>query len=124
MPSLSKHVSNSTAYAVVIELLLRRGGTTQEIREQSGLGDTTVRKLIQALRRRGILRVALWKRDSIGRPVLPVWSFGTAPDVARQPAISKQDRLDAYNQKRREIGERLGVPMRHVRLRDHLEEMA
>lgn len=119
MPSISNRLSHSTAYAEAITLLIRHGGTVSEISEHSGLGDVTVRKLVQALHRRGVIRVALWRRDRLGRAATRVWVVGSGPDAARPPATTGQQRVEAYNEQRREIGERLGIPMRDVRLRHH-----
>ncbi len=122
MTSLSENLSNSTAYAEAIFQLQRHGGTVREISQHSGLGYNTTRKLIQALHRRGVIRVALWRRDGIGRERLPVYFFGTGPDAKRPLGMTREERVRRYNDKRREIAERLGIPMRGVRLRDYKEE--
>lgn len=122
MTSLSDNLSNSTAYAEAIVQLQRHGGTVREISHHSGLGYNTTRKLIQALHRRGVIRVALWRRDGIGRERLPVYFFGSGPDATRPRGMTLAERIRRYDDKRREISARLGIPMRRVRLRDYKEE--
>ena len=122
MASLNADLSSSTAYAEAIAMLIERGGTVPEVAEQSGLGYNTVRKLVRALHRRRIVRVALWRRDSLGRARNPVWIVGSGQDSSRPPGMSLEERVRRYDDKRREIAQRLGVPMRRVRLRDYPEE--
>lgn len=124
MASVNRDLGNSTAYAEAIYLLMHKGGTAQEIANDSGLAYNTVRKLIRALHRRRIVRVALWRKDALGRDRLPVWLFGSQPDAAKPPGMPLHERVRRYDDKRREIAQRLGVPMRRVRLRDYPGETA
>lgn len=120
MGALSEHLSTSTAYAEAIVMLLQRGGTTREISDHCGLAYNTTRKLIYALRRRGVLRVILWREDGIGRRRTPAWVIGSGPDAV-QPHETDAARKRRYDDRRREIAAELGIPMRNVRLRDYKE---
>ena len=117
---LSEHLSSSTAYAEAIVMLLQRGGTTREISDHSGLAYNTTRKMIYALRRRGVLRVVLWREDGIGRRRTPAWVIGSGPDAV-QPRRTEAERRERYDAKRQAIADQLGIAMSNVRLRDHKE---
>lgn len=121
MASVNADLGNSTAYAEAIAILIRKGGTTRDVSEHSGLAYNTCRKLIRALHRRKLLRVALWGEDSAGRKRIPVWLMGSGPDAARPPRMTEDERKQRYNAKRREIADRLGIPVRGLRLRDYKE---
>ena len=96
MASLRRDIANSTAYAEVIATLVEKGGTYQDLVEASGMRYSTVRKLVNALHRRKIVRVASWKRGACIRIRLPVWAFGSAPDAARPPRMPDAERKDRY----------------------------
>ncbi len=118
MASLRRDLANSTAYAEVIATLVEKGGTYQDLVEASGMRYNTVRKLVNALHRRKIVRVALWKRGACMRIRLPVWAFGSAPDAARPPRMTDAERKDRYEEKRRAIARQTGTPVRRVRLKE------
>lgn len=101
-------------------MLIQRGGTVREISEHSGLAYNTTRKLVHALRRRGVLRVALWRGDSIGRRRTPAWVIGSGPDAV-QPRMDERTKKERYDAKRQAIADRLGIAMSNVRLRDYRE---
>lgn len=101
-------------------MLLQRGGTVREISDHSGLAYNTTRKLIHALRRRGVLRVVLWREDGIGRRRIPAWVIGSGPDAV-QPRMDERTKRERYDAKRQAIADRLGIAMSNVRLRDHKE---
>lgn len=119
MASVNADLSSSTAYAEAIAMLIERGGTVSEVAEQSGMRYNTVRKLVRALHRRGVLRIALWKRDGIGRERLPVYIVGKGPDAVRPPGMTQAERAQRYWEQRRQIAERLGIAARNVRMSLH-----
>ena len=101
--ALNTHLSNTTAYAAVVEALVRTGGTTQEFSDASGLAANTTRKFIRALRNRGLVRVALWRQDGLGRYTIAVWGWGSAPDAKRPPRMTPTQRSARQRMKKREM---------------------
>jgi predicted ArsR family transcriptional regulator len=101
--ALNTHLSNTTAYAAVVEALVRTGGTTQEFSDVSGLATNTTRKFIRALRNRGLVRVALWRQDTMGRYTIAVWGWGSAPDTKRPPRMTSTERSARRRMKKREM---------------------
>jgi hypothetical protein len=101
--ALNVHLSNTTAYAAVVEALVRTGGTTQEFSDASGLATKTTRKFIRALRNRQLVRVALWRQDTMGRYTIAVWGWGSAPDTKRPPRMTPTQRSARQRMKKREM---------------------
>lgn len=101
--ALNVHLSNTTAYASVVEILVRAGGTTQEFSDASGLATKTTRKFIRALRNRQLVRVALWRQDTMGRYTIAVWGWGSAPDTKRPPRMTPTQRSARQRMKKREM---------------------
>jgi len=102
--ALNTHLSNTTAYAAVVESLVRGGGTVPELSEISGLALNTTRKFIRALRSRDLVRVILWKRDAWGRHTIAVWGWGNAVyDAKRPPRMTPTERSARHRRKKREM---------------------
>jgi hypothetical protein len=101
--ALNTHLSNTTAYAAVVEALVRTGGTTQEFSDASGLATNTTRKFIRALRNRQLVRVALWRQDGLGRYTIAVWGWGSAPDTKRPPRMTPTQRSARQRMRKREM---------------------
>lgn len=101
--ALNTHLSNTTAYAAVVEALVRTGGTPKELHEISGLAINTTRKFLRALRNRGLVRVALWRQDTMGRYTIAVWGWGSAPDTKRPPRMTSTQRSARQRIKKREM---------------------
>jgi hypothetical protein len=102
--ALNTHLSNTTAYAAVVEALVRTGGTTQEFSDTSGLAANTTRKFIRALRNRALVRVALWRQDTMGRYTIAVWGWGSPLyDAKRPPRMTSTQRSARRRMKNREM---------------------
>lgn len=83
MPSGMKWLGNSVAYATVLESLVQAAYTVDELVVLSGMAKMTVWKFVQALRRRKLVHISVWRTDKFGRHTKPAFSFGMVPDVAR-----------------------------------------
>ena len=102
--ALNTHLSNTTAYAAVVEALVRTGGATQELSDTSGLAANTTRKFIRALRNRELVRVALWRQDTMGRYTIAVWGWGSPLyDAKRPPRMTSTERSARRRMKKREM---------------------
>ncbi len=102
--ALNTHLSNTTAYAAVVEALVRAGGTPKELHEISGLATNTTRKFIRALRNRQLVRVALWRQDTMGRYTIAVWGWGSPLyDAKRPPRMTPTQRSARQRIKKREM---------------------
>jgi hypothetical protein len=102
--ALNVNLSNTTAYAAVVEALVRTGGTPKELHEISGLATNTTRKFLRALRNRGLVRVALWRQDTLGRYTIAVWGWGSPLyDAKRPPRMTPTQRSARQRMKKREM---------------------
>jgi len=102
--ALNIHLSNTTAYAAVVEALVYGGGTVPELHETSGLALNTTRKFIRALRSRDLVRVILWKRDAWGRHTIAVYAWGSPRyDAKRPPRLTPAERSARHRRKKREM---------------------
>jgi len=101
--ALNVHLSNTTAYASLVEALVRGGGTVPELSETSGLALNTTRKFIRALRNRSLVKVALWKRDVWGRHTIAVYDWGSSHyDAKRPPRMTSTERSARCRMRKRE----------------------
>ena len=99
MPSGMKWLGNSVAYATVLEALVQAAYTVDELVVLSGMAKMTVWKFVQALRRRKLIYISVWRTDKIGRYTRPAFSFGMQPDVAR-PAPKTASRRSRERRRR------------------------
>lgn len=102
--ALNVHLSNTTAYAAVVESLVYDGGTVPELSEISGLALNTTRKFIRALRNRDLVRVLLWRQDAWGRHTIAVYAWGSPRyDAKRPPRMTSAERSARLRRKKREM---------------------
>lgn len=102
--ALNTYLSNTTAYAAVVEALVRTGGTTQEFSDTSGLALNTTRKFVRALRNRQLIRVALWRQDTMGRYTIAVWGWGSPLyDAKRPPRLTPTQRSARRRMRKHEM---------------------
>lgn len=93
-------------YAHLIEILVKTGGTTDEIVEHSGLHLSTVRRYIKALRsipceepKQRMLRIIAWAPDSRGFRTCAVYKLEPGRDVPR-PRTSDAEKSRNYRQRK------------------------
>jgi DNA-binding IclR family transcriptional regulator len=112
--ALNVHLSNTTAYAAVVEALTRTGGTVPELSDASGLALNTTRKFIRALRHRALVRTTLWRQDGLGRYTIAVWGWGSPVyDVKRPPRMTSTERSARRRVKKREMSTLLSMDSRN-----------
>jgi predicted ArsR family transcriptional regulator len=92
LPKLDRHIAHAAALSYLIEALYESSLTADELCKLTGLGDTTVRKIIRCLRRRGVLRVDVWRNDSMGRATIAAFRLGRGPDAVRRCAKTATER--------------------------------
>lgn len=114
--ALNVNLANTSAYAEAIYILTEGASTIKELCRESGLGDTTVRKLVASLRRRGLVRIAGWEQDSQGRHVIAAYEWGSKPDAKRPPVQTLQERQTKYKAKIQHLAMLRGTPIRHTRI--------
>jgi hypothetical protein len=117
MPSIHKHLSNVSAYAEAIYSLSQGPCTIRELVDESGMAHNTARKFIFSLRRRSMVHIAAWEKDTTGRFTVAAYGWGEGKDVKRPPSKTMEERKAKYLEKIRDISLRTGVPLRRVRLR-------
>lgn len=97
MANKLKHAGNTIAYSLLIEALLDEAYAHKELVKISGLAETTVWKFVHAARRRGIVYIAAWKKDALGRYTIPVYSLGRRPDTPRPRPLTAAERSAKRN---------------------------
>ena len=117
--ALNVNLSNVSAYAEAIYLLTEGASTIKEIWRESGLGDTTTRKFVASLRRRGLIRIAGWEQDAQGRHVIAAYEWGSKPDAKRPPVQTLRERQIKYKAKIQHLAMLRGTSMRNTRVKTY-----
>ena len=91
------------ANANLMWMLLRGHWTYDELVEESGLSEPTVRDYIQELRRRRVVFVADWEQDRAGRRTRPCFQMKTKDGQkdTPKPKMSGAERARRYRAKKR-----------------------
>lgn len=117
--ALNVNLSNVSAYAEAIYILTEGASTIKEICRESGLGDTTTRKFVASLRRRGLVRIAAWEEDAQGRYVIAAYEWGSKPDAKRPPVQTLQERQRRYKAKIQHLAMLRGTSVRSTRVKTY-----
>ncbi len=117
--ALNVNLSNVSAYAEAIYLLTEGASTIKEICRESGLGDTTTRKFVASLRRRGLIRIAGWEQDAQGRHVIAAYEWGSKPDAKRPPVQTLRERQIKYKAKIQHLAMLRGTSVRNTRVKTY-----
>lgn len=105
--------ANAIAYANVIECLFEGPSTYADLSEASGLGESTLREIVQNLRAKSttcgdkvgpLLRIHAWERDRRGRMTVMVfaWNPHAHRDHAK-PILTPSQRALRYRRKKEAI---------------------
>lgn len=89
--ALNRHLSNVTAYVLLFQAL-EGGGNTEELHAESGLGLQTVRKFVAVAKRKKMVHIKAWDKDSMGRFTRPVYAIGNEKDAKRPPKQTSTER--------------------------------
>ena len=116
MPSLNRHILNSTAWAVFIQTLAEDGGTLQDLAQESGLSIWTISKVLRSLHKRGAIHVASWDNDTLGRPSVRLWKLGRAKDAKRPARKSNTQKCRDYYEKQRQVAAATGCDVKAARV--------
>lgn len=81
-------------YAKLIRELMEGPWSFVEMATNTGLHYHTVREYVNALHREGLVHIAGWDKDMLGRDCKPLWNFGQGRDKkrARLTAAQRQER--------------------------------
>jgi hypothetical protein len=90
MRPLSQHIAWKYLWRA-----LEDGGTKQELREVTGLGNVTIRRALLALP----VYVCEYEVDALGRPVA-VWKLGKKPDAPRPAPPTEGEKWRAYQKRK------------------------
>ncbi len=119
MPSIHKHLSNVSAYAEAIYSLHQGPCTVKDLVAESGMAYNTARKFVFSLRRRKLVHIAAWEKDTIGRFAVAAYGWGDSKDVKRPPKKTMEERKQKYLTKIRAIALQMGIPVRQARMRNY-----
>jgi hypothetical protein len=123
--ALNKHLANVSAYAETVYALTQGACTVFDLSEESGLGLITIRKFVAALKRRGLIRVAAWETDRLGRSSIAAytWGRGRGKDAPRPPRKTMAERRATYYQKLQRLAIERGTSVKHTRVRNELSAL-
>lgn len=88
-------LANASAYVTLFTALIAGDHTRRELVRLSGLGTNTVAKVVIILRRRGLIHVGGWDRDTLGRYTVAVWAWGAGKDAKPPPPRTCKERREA-----------------------------
>jgi predicted ArsR family transcriptional regulator len=115
--TLNKHLLNASAYAEFFEVLINGGGTAKDFTEESGLGANTVRKLLAVMKRKKLIHVSSWEKDTMGRHCVAAYSLGNKPDAKRPPWMPEQERRSSYLVRMRRLAAQYKIPVSKTRIK-------
>lgn len=76
---------NAVLYAMLLEELVAGPTTLHALCEVTGFERKTVRSILKAMHDRKLVHLSGYDKDSRGRAIVPVWTFGRGRDAKRQP---------------------------------------
>lgn len=96
------------AVAVMVARLVEGPATVQDIADESGLSEQSVRGYMRAMRKRHAVHVAGWELDAAGRHTLAAYRLGRKPDAARVPPLTRAEMARHYRARKKDA-QLLGV---------------
>lgn len=114
---LNVNLANTTAYAEIVAALVNSEGSIPALSQESGLALATTRKFVAALKRRKLVRIQAWDKDSLGRTVIAVYEWGSAPDAKRPARQTMEERRARYMAKRKALAILRGTSVRKTLVR-------
>lgn len=92
---------NALAQAHLVRLLLDGDVTCHDLAEEAGLHYVTVLQYVRALRKVGVVYVARWLPDALGRHTTMVLRLGKGKDAPRVRA-TKSEKMKQYHKRQRD----------------------
>lgn len=114
MTRTCERFANSRNLAKWLRLLLSRPRTLREMADGTGMHYETLRTTVNTLHDEGVLHVATWREDTMGRQTVAVYALGFDSDVPRRKAKTQAQRTQKYKRKSTredEPLERIGAPL-------------
>lgn len=90
------------AVALMMGRLLDGPATVQDIAQETGLTEQSVRDYMRAMRKRRAVHVAGWEHDTAGRQTLAAYQLGRKPDAVRVPPRTNAERMRHYRARKRD----------------------
>lgn len=94
---------NGYSFTLMIEMLMNDAVTKTAIREETGLHHATVGSYVRHMHRKGIVRVAEYRRCKAGRVWVPCWELNVdrLPDAKRPTRSPSAVRSAIHRSKKR-----------------------
>ena len=84
MPRLTAPRRNNAKITLRMQTALKASGHTyDDLVLVSGLAKESVARWVKQMRELGVVRVCAWNEDVRGRRIVPVFQWGTEPDLPR-----------------------------------------
>jgi hypothetical protein len=93
---------NAKLYAMALEEMAAGPSTRLELCGHTGLGKQTIEHLVRALHQRGLIHIAAWEKDAIGRFTMAAFKFGRGTDAKKPPRKTPTELSRGYKQRRRQ----------------------
>ena len=95
---------NTAKIALSMQTALKASGHTyDDLVLVSGLAKESVARWVKQMRELGVVRVCAWNDDVRGRRIVPVFQWGTEPDLQRPGRRWKADETMASKRARRKV---------------------
>lgn len=96
------------AIAVMVARLVEGPATVQDIADESGLSEQSVRGYMRAMRKRRAVHVATWEHDAAGRQTRAAYRLGHKPDAVCVPPRTRAEIARHYRARKKDA-QLLGV---------------
>lgn len=90
---------NHSTCARVMRMLLDDPVTAHEVVAETGLHVVTAQEFLRTLKRHGVVHIAAWEPDRLGRDATPVYKLGAGRDVPRRK-LPGAERARRYRERR------------------------
>jgi hypothetical protein len=109
----TQHKVNQDCYAIVMKTLIAWPSDCYKLEKKSGLALTTVQDLMRCFHRKGVVFIAGWNKDTMGRATTPIFALklkATDTDVPR-PKLTPAQRQARYKAKKLKEKEQSCAPV-------------
>ena len=90
------------AVAIMVAALVDGMATVQDLADESGLSEQSVRDYVRAMRKRRAVHVAAWEHDGAGRQSRAAYRLGRKPDAVRVPPRDRAEIARQYRARKKD----------------------
>lgn len=94
---------NALSLAIMLGEMLDGPFTVKSLMEVSGLGKTSLYRLLRTFHAKKVVHISDWEKDAAGRVCVPVYSLGVGKDAKRQTKSKQEVNLAYVRRKRQKV---------------------